>query len=381
MPHPPRVVPWRHPDELLSLRTDFYYDPTTCTQDRRSAAVSKVAAWQTRTQLPHTIESTALLTSALVADTSDAHPLHIRLGYSTAICRFVNGLLDPVQQGRFALPMHMLARNLDLPASFVEVRHAATHEALPSLAVLRTLAERGLVWLWVHYWGGLDQGDGEEGRGVERELVERVRAAAGSWRKLRRENPLKEVKEGDSSAEARELRGIVGEVVEVCRNREGVQAAIAALLEEKALIPAGKKKEKMMKGAVMLWMPLLEMVERGSPGFVGELVGGMVEVLKNAGELSTALLKGVGGLAVEDSTAYDGDFLGVVAAWVKHLAAVKHTTCGAVGEGINLEGLVKQILMQPNEWYVLLSGCLNLWLMGSKGLWRCSTTLPLSIRH
>jgi len=244
----------------------------------------------------------------------------------------------------------MLARTLDLPASFVEVRHAATHEALPSLAVLRNLAERGLVWLWVHYWGGLDQGDGEEGKGVKRELVERVRAAAGSWRKLRRENPLKEVKEGDYSAEARELRGTVGEVVEVCRNREGVQAAIAALLEEKALIPAGKKKEKMMKGAVMLMMPLLEMVEKGSPGFVGDLVGGMVEVLKNTGELSTALLKGVGGPAMEDGTAYDGDFLGAVATWVRHLTAAKHTTCGAVGASVNLEGLAKQILMQPNEW-------------------------------
>ena len=51
--------------------------------------------------------------------------------------RFVNGLVDPLQQGVFARPIYVLAAQIGLPAWIVELRHRSTHEDLPSLEVLR----------------------------------------------------------------------------------------------------------------------------------------------------------------------------------------------------------------------------------------------------
>lgn len=52
--------------------------------------------------------------------------------------------------------MYTKAKQIGLPASFVELRHEATHGDLPSLVVLRRAAERALDWLWNDYWKYLD---------------------------------------------------------------------------------------------------------------------------------------------------------------------------------------------------------------------------------
>jgi ribosomal biogenesis protein LAS1 len=309
-----------------------------------------------RARIPHAIEATAQLTSALLLDTPGASALPLRLGYSTAICRFVNGLLDPAQQSQFALPMHLLAKNLNLPASFVELRHAATHEALPSLAVLRTVAVRALDWLWSDYWAAIGAESDETRVGAEEELlVERARAALKTWRRVRRENPLRVIKAGDASEEGKTVAAVIKECTEMCKNEEGAEALIEALLEEKALIPAGKKKGKMMKGAKLLWTPLLVEVEARVQGFVGRLVEAMGEVLKAAEDLPAALLREAK-KGREDSEEAPGDveFLAAIFAWVGFLTEKKQTGSGGVGAGIAIEELVKQILLQPNEWSFLL---------------------------
>lgn len=53
--------------------------------------------------------------------------------------------------------MFQRAVDLGLPASFVELRHEATHREPPSLVVLRKATQRSLEWLWDHYWGELDE--------------------------------------------------------------------------------------------------------------------------------------------------------------------------------------------------------------------------------
>lgn len=52
--------------------------------------------------------------------------------------------------------MYDKARRIGLPASFVELRHEATHGDLPSLVVLRRAAKKSLEWLWNDYWKYLD---------------------------------------------------------------------------------------------------------------------------------------------------------------------------------------------------------------------------------
>jgi ribosomal biogenesis protein LAS1 len=52
----------------------------------------------------------------------------------------VNGLVDPLQAGAYARPIASIAAQLGLPPRLVELRHAATHEDLPSLELLRDAA-------------------------------------------------------------------------------------------------------------------------------------------------------------------------------------------------------------------------------------------------
>ena len=52
--------------------------------------------------------------------------------------------------------MYAKAKTIGLPASFVELRHRATHNDLPSLVVLRQAAQQSLQWLWNNYWQLID---------------------------------------------------------------------------------------------------------------------------------------------------------------------------------------------------------------------------------
>lgn len=71
---------------------------------------------------------------------SSTSSLSIRQCYSTAIIRLVNGLVDPLQLGVYARSIASIANQLGLPPWLVELRHAATHEDLPSLELLRDAA-------------------------------------------------------------------------------------------------------------------------------------------------------------------------------------------------------------------------------------------------
>ncbi|KAG5998838.1 hypothetical protein E4U54_002108 [Claviceps lovelessii] len=65
---------------------------------------------------------------------------------------FVTGLLDGHQDKQRKQSMYSIAKTIGLPATFVELRHQATHEQLPSLAKLRSAAKKALDWIWNYYW-------------------------------------------------------------------------------------------------------------------------------------------------------------------------------------------------------------------------------------
>jgi ribosomal biogenesis protein LAS1 len=48
--------------------------------------------------------------------------------------------------------MYSIAKTIGLPATYVELRHQATHEELPSLSKLRTATQKALRWIWDYYW-------------------------------------------------------------------------------------------------------------------------------------------------------------------------------------------------------------------------------------
>lgn len=164
----PVVTSYRSVQDLVTLK-DWFYNFNDVT-DNRSRAVQRVKALASRGRLPHAIETTALLTSVALTDpqsstlvdasSSDSNVL--QLSYSMALVRFVNGLLDPFQQSNFAIPLHQLAKNLNLPSLFVELRHMGTHEQLPNLETLRLACKQALNWLYDNYWLKIEDDDEEE---------------------------------------------------------------------------------------------------------------------------------------------------------------------------------------------------------------------------
>ncbi|KAF4585567.1 Las1-like protein [Ophiocordyceps camponoti-floridani] len=182
---------WRHPTDLLRVRRQFYIDsdddsdPDSDDHETRrrlrQQAVARVSLWMARQHCPHMVESTALLTAALLSDdTTDSHSkpaawsaYAVRATYAAAFSRFVTGLVDGHQDKLRKQSMYAVAANVGLPAAFVELRHQATHEQLPSRAKLRTMAERALDWIWNYYWRHLrdDDDDDDDSRRVVLEYL------------------------------------------------------------------------------------------------------------------------------------------------------------------------------------------------------------------
>ncbi|KAH9992187.1 Las1-domain-containing protein [Xylariaceae sp. FL0662B] len=179
-------TPWRNRAELLKVRGQFYPSPppSSSANDENSVsaerqrsqgrdeeeakieaeqqhAVSRVSMWMQRGGCPHLVESTALLMAAILSDLQETRTransssYAIRAAYSAAFSRFVTGLLDSQQDKQRKLSMYSIAKTIGLPATFVELRHQATHEQLPSLSKLRTAAKRALAWIWDYYWKNL----------------------------------------------------------------------------------------------------------------------------------------------------------------------------------------------------------------------------------
>lgn len=114
----------------------------------------QLSAWRAITALPHALESVLALLVVIVQD--QQHPpvsaLAVRHAYAAAVIRLVNGLVDPLQAGAYARPITAIAQQLGLPAWLVELRHAATHEDLPSLELLREAARQAMAWLLHNYF-------------------------------------------------------------------------------------------------------------------------------------------------------------------------------------------------------------------------------------
>lgn len=288
---------------------------------------------------------------------------------------FVNGLLDPAQTSTFALPMHTLAKTLGLPTSFVEIRHAATHEALPSLPLLRAATTRALDWLWENYWCSLSDSNSNSDPEPEEEEEEeegrtKARALLKSFRSLRRAEPARPLRSNDTREETKLAMNLIKECICVASTTD--DSLVEALLEEKALIPSssssGKKHKdnkssssfssSIMKGAILLWTPLLNALDAAVPEFGNTLLLAMLESLKK--HVGTARREG----EREEFAAE------AVMAWLVHLTTTTTTTgsnnatkkkrkSGGGGGGgfgtnpdspIDLDGLAKQCVLYPSEW-------------------------------
>ena len=148
-----RVVPWMCREEWITTYKNLYNFQDTKSQVK---GVKRVQAWKSRScgKLPLSIETTASLIAATIVDVeeSQTRPLAVQLTMAMAIVRFVNGMVDMEQKGMYARSVQSIADDIGLPDWLVDLRHEATHAALPSLEVLRTGCQFSLDWLREQYW-------------------------------------------------------------------------------------------------------------------------------------------------------------------------------------------------------------------------------------
>ena len=79
--------------------------------------------------------------------------MELRLMYTMAIIRFVNGMADSIRSLHNSKDsVASLAIRIGLPIWFVDMRHTGTHGPLPSLALLQSGAHHALNWLKEFYW-------------------------------------------------------------------------------------------------------------------------------------------------------------------------------------------------------------------------------------
>lgn len=133
-------------------------------------ALNCVAVWRSKcgggsgVSLPHAIDATATLASSLYEDyrvtklyETSTTLNQLRNAYSSAIIRSVNGLADSVR--RYApndkgMSVMQCCASAGLPSWIVDVRHDASHSALPSLCVCRLAAIESLNFWNRYYWTG-----------------------------------------------------------------------------------------------------------------------------------------------------------------------------------------------------------------------------------
>lgn len=184
------ITPWRTQADLLEVRKQLYpLDEEN--EDLRRHAVDRVMAWKLRGNLPHAVESTALLTDAILHHDSNANSLFsIRAVYSAAFCRFVTGFCDIGRYKERSLePSSMLeiAKQIDMPAEFVALRHEATHEELPGIQRLVDATQQAFDWLWRMYWSRLeDLNEPAAGSIPSTELKNQIAETLRSFRRSRR---------------------------------------------------------------------------------------------------------------------------------------------------------------------------------------------------
>ena len=190
-----RIVPWRDERELqdvgkallsvLELESDIPNQdnddddrqglplPTTTTALRPEEAFAMISVWKSRLTsmggLPHAIESTAALALVYWRDShrriqrsrgissngpsASISVMELRLAYSAAIIRCINGYADSLQQQRaMAASVSNLCGQMGIPSWLVDTRHESSHNALPNLEVLRLSASTLLEFMRSEYW-------------------------------------------------------------------------------------------------------------------------------------------------------------------------------------------------------------------------------------
>jgi len=247
-----RLVVFKEAADLVDLRELLYGDI-----EEQNRGLSRAKAYEVRGHLPPSVHVTCLLISAIHSDIPGTDFYAIRQTYAMSLIRFVNEMLDVYQVGRAVVPLHILASQMGLPSAFVELRHAATHEDLPSVYLLRQMANRALEWLWENFWS--KQGTGiESSKRVkpnenppENEYKGSLKDLFREWRRMKRGNAASTPPRAMVTALESAWEQDSADFCDVCLNQN-------------VMLPHtdGPTSKRVISQIIAMWMPLFQSMER-----------------------------------------------------------------------------------------------------------------------
>ncbi|CAO3677774.1 unnamed protein product [Umbelopsis vinacea] len=327
----------------------------------------KVKAWKSRGKVPQAIEMTSTFIEVQRRDQFASGPSRIsqhelRLMYTMAFVRFVNGIVDPAQKRQFAVSVGALAERLQLPLWFVELRHAGTHEYLPSLQVLRNGSRQALMWLHDFYWMAALKPDGSAP--LTKGSLTQIREMLGAYKDARKKQ-LKELKT-IKSVESRECSKAIKRIISTVSTDVIRDGLIPILLDIGGIVPAGKKKRPtptsmiLSEDLIELWTPLLRHLDMSFVTFSEEFVAALLSKLTVEEDftIDKSLIGPFPGFfdsleETEKNPAHNStSYLATIAAWLKYFiensSISVENTSNIVLQDITIDDILEHCLKNPN---------------------------------
>jgi hypothetical protein len=170
----------------------------------------------------------------------------------------VNGIVDVGQKGIVAQSIQSIAENIGLPAWFVELRHQATHDNLPSLVLLLSALRQALDWLEINYWQVQET--------CEVDLSNLVLNCVNSYKQVKA-----------SSQNNNELLKNLDELKSLLSANELPDFLVPVLLAKNNLLRDNDAEgKKVSDKSIILWEPLIICCECEWDLFVYDLISGML---------------------------------------------------------------------------------------------------------
>ncbi|KAJ2451416.1 rRNA-processing protein las1 [Coemansia sp. RSA 2336] len=336
----PKIVPWTSTEEYVGVGECLYSQDLS--EQKRGVAVVK--AWRARARVPPAIDATANLVEAMVAD----HELGVSIGqqrhmYAMVLIRFVNSIVDLEQKGVYAQSMASLASRIGMPAWFVELRHACTHEQIPSLAVLRSTCAQALHWLEDYYWK-------KQSRKLPADTMDRIRAAISDYASACQAAKGLSQGSGINSPEAatfEEAKASLEKLLEALHSDAVRLYVVPVLLEPGALVPEDKRQRAKFPECAMppalarQWASLFRLLsEVWSESLIYEelLTGILGALLPESNDL---------GIFETSESALSTSHAATLVAWIRWILAKHYNPDNAELSTVGIDSLLETCLRSP----------------------------------
>ncbi|KAI9352693.1 Las1-like-domain-containing protein [Obelidium mucronatum] len=325
-----RVVPWATHSEWEQTYHWLYA--------HRIEGVRRVRGWASRGKVPQAVDATAMFVEIWLRDRSGTLSEHeLRLMYSIAFVRFVNGVVDAQQKGVYAGSVAGIAESLGLPGWFVDLRHSGTHDRLPSISLLRSGCHQALDWLNANYWIVQTTYLNNTASDVQELLVSYTNAVSNS----------------DSKTASNSIK----EIISIILADSYRDFLIPILISPGFLVPESKKMRSKYSDLTLnaevqnMWSEPINAFETAWPGFIEDIllaiIATFIDPSRAAETVGVDSFKGVAHGSMS--------FQSTLASWAKYILKnkvlgnpVMTTPQGSGDENCTLDNIVEACLGNPN---------------------------------